>query len=67
MLQPDENGILTVKTEQQYESVVSGRRDDFCVLVLEQDGIDRRTTDLLTVQKIRAARRPAVDKGVLLN
>lgn len=53
MIQPDENGVITVKTEQQYKSVLSGQRDDFCVLVLEQDGITRRTTDYQTVQKER--------------
>jgi len=67
MLQPDENGILTVKTEQQYEAVVSGQRTDFGVLVLEVDGMNLRTTDLEVVQRERrqrSLRAKGVDKAL---
>lgn len=56
MLQPDENGTITVKTEQQYEAFLSGTRDDFIVLVLEVDGIVRRTTDRSVVLAERQQR-----------
>jgi len=65
MLHPDENGILTVKTEQQYEAVVSGQRDDFSVLVLEVDGISRRTTDRSVVLAERAQREERVAKALM--